>query len=227
MDEYVSLKLEEQSEVVSGNFILYHNCQLPDQLSLETLLPSPIYASDDTEKWTSPHLQDTETYSLCVKVKKMLIVRDKTPFERLLTQGKIQKLLEESGADAIGYIALNGDDSSYQIYLTNAAEQITSVRRLATARCWDLKNAILMVLGIPAMKPLEYRAMQLLDNQVVGNIIRRAAPPISRHHILAVLSPTSILVQYVEVKPTDGPWGSFTDNLKELKRLVVELSPTS
>lgn len=221
MDEYVPLRLEDIDGMVKGCFIVYHNCQLPDQLSIATMLPAPIYATDDVQTWNSPHLEDTETYSLSIRVERLLVIRLKESFEHFKTGGGVEKLLAETGADAIGYIPLGGDETSRQIYLTNAAEQITAVRRLGTAPCWGLKNALLAVVGVPAMEPLQYRAMALYDNDTVTRMIDRAGPRNSRFHILSVLSPTSLLVQYVERKAQ-----RFLNNvdMTELDAFLEELS---
>lgn len=234
--------------------VLYHHCQHPEKLSMETLEPRGLFLSHNDRNWSSPHLRDIITYEVSLKpgtkLKKIYSFCD---FEQLKRDDLILQYMDE-GYDGIEHrFGLKdaavfqkgglyedfewvksskenppmGDSSSDQIFLFRATDSVESIILLRPSGFQLATQFIEVVLPRKVLPSLGEKSIaDIRDSHECHSLLREYAP---RGHYLSCwyeLNDRTIKLRYIP-RPALEIEIFNLDNAMALKQLFDDIRKSS
>lgn len=234
--------------------VLYHHCQHPEKLSMETLEPRGLFLSHNDRNWSSPHLRDIITYEVSLKpgtkLKKIYSFCD---FEQLKRDDLILQYMDE-GYDGIEHRfglkdatlfqkgglyedfewvtsskenSHRGDSSSDQIFLFRATDSVESIILLRPSGFQLATQFIEVVLPRKVLPSLGEKSIaDIRDSHECHSLLREYAP---RGHYLSCwyeLNDRTIKLRYIP-RPALEIEIFNLDNAMALKQLFDDIRKSS
>ena len=233
--------------------VLYHHCQHPEKLLMETLLPKGLYLSHTEQNWSSPHLADVVTYEVTLKPDtKLKKIYSSCDFEFLDREDLILQYMDE-GYDGIEhrfgmkdaapfakggvyegfeYVAPSkdkpmGDSGSDQIFLFRAPDVVEKIVLNRPSKFQLATQFIEVVLPRKVLPSLGERSIaDIRDSHECRSLLREYAP---RGHYLSCwyeLNDRTIKLRYIP-RPVLEIEVFNLDNARALKQLFDDIRKSS